>query len=200
MGTPERDRAKSESLRPLSRDLLWVVGSLVAVAVLALTASYVPNVMKRLGVFYFVYGIACGMVMLWLAAELRPAFQRSFPYIGGVICCIGACYLGWLSYQRFVDARAEMVASNPHSAAIESAIESFSKDNPELQEWAAASKRGKSLRFVDYLHHRVSSIGDWASPFPELFWICEVLIASIACGWTMQTRRRLEIPHESSSP
>lgn len=183
----------------LKQNLLWLAGGLLAVGVLSMTASYAPNVMKRLILFHAIYGIACGMVLLWLAAETHPRWQRSLPLWGMGLCLLGACNMGWLSYQHFQKARAEYAAAHPRDAALQAMLEKFSAADPILKERYEEEKRRSNPHFADFLAHRLSNLGDWRSPWPELFWMGEVLLAGVLCAGTMWLKSSYRRPSDETS-
>ncbi|WP_437221679.1 hypothetical protein SH661x_002426 [Planctomicrobium sp. SH661] len=173
----------------LKQNLLWLGASVLAVGVLSVTASYVPTEMKRLFLFHAIYGIACGLVLLWLRGEIRPTWQRSLPAWGAVLCLLGAVNMGWLSYRHFQHARAEYAAAHPRDAALQSMLEQISVNDPEIKARYEEEQRRLHPRFVDFLVHRTSGLGEWKSPWPVVMWVGEVLLAGICCGATMWLKR-----------
>lgn len=157
-------------------------------AVLSLTASFAPPILKRLILFHIVFGMACGMTLVWLAAEIRPAWKWSLPVWGAGICLLGSINMGWLSYQHFRQARAEYAAAHPRDAALQSMLEKFSADDPELKARYEEENRRIEPHFQDFLAHRISPLGDWKSPWPELFWGVELLLASVCCAGTLRLK------------
>lgn len=170
------------------RNLAWLAAGLLSVGILSLTASFAPTVFKRLLVFYAVFGVACGMVLVWLAAELRPPWKRSLPVWGAGLCLLGGINLGWLSFQHFQKARAEYAAAHPRDAALQSMLENLSKNDPELKARYEEENRRIHPRFQDFLQHRISPLGDWKTPWPELFWGLELFLASGCCAGTIRLK------------
>ncbi len=164
---------------------VWLLAGFLAAAVLSVTASFAPAEMKRLLLYYVVYGIACGAVLHWLSIELRPGTPRLLPYFAGVICLVGALNLGFLSYRHFEQGRQKLALERPKDVEILKTLRSASEQDPEVYEQYSRELRQFSPRFDDYLRHRVSSLGEWNRPWPELFWGFEVLLSAIASGITL---------------
>ncbi|WP_139228599.1 hypothetical protein [Planctomicrobium piriforme] len=173
-----------------TRIALWLLGALVAVGVLSVTASYAPGVMKRLIVFYIVYGIACGFVLDWLAGELLTRRGSWLPVIAGVLCAAGALNLGWLSYRHFEQARHLLAQQRSKDVQILETLRQASENDPAVREEYAEELRQFSPRFEDYLAHRVSSLGKWPAPWPLVLWLGEVSIAGVACSLTLRQLNR----------
>jgi len=174
---------------PIKQNLLWLAGGLLSVLILSLTASLAPTVFKRLVLFHVIFGVAAGMVLLWLAAEIRPGWRKSLPVWGTMLCLLGAINMGWLSYRQFQKARADFAAANPRDAALQSMLEKLSVNDPELKARYEEEERRIHPRFQDFLAHRISSLGDWKTPWPEMFWSVEVLLSGLCCSGTMWLKR-----------
>jgi len=104
--------------------------------------------------------------------------------------------MGWLSYQHFRQARAEYAAAHPRDAALQAMLEKLSASDPELKARYEEEHRRAHPLFPDYLAHRVSQLGEWKHPWPELFWLGELLIAGICCAGTI----RLKTPRQTVRP
>lgn len=170
--------------------MLWLGGGLLAVMVLSMTASFAPPMMKRLVIFYAIFGIACGMVLNWLAEEVRPSWKKSLAIWGGVLTVLGALNMGWLSYQHFRKAREEFAAANPRDAALQAHLERFSKEDEELRKRVEEENRRARPLFPDYLAHRISGLVEVKTPWPEIFWGMEVLGSGLLCAGTIHLRQR----------
>ncbi|WP_437192996.1 hypothetical protein [Planctomicrobium sp. SH527] len=178
---------------------LWLLTGFLAVGVLSVTASYAPPELKRLIIFYVVYGIACGFVLNWLVGELRPQLTRSLPWLTAFLCIAGAINMGVLSYYHFEQARHELAKERPQDVEILNALREASKDDPEAQELYAKELRQFTPRFEDYLQNRVSQLGEWPVPWPGVFWGAEVILAAVAGGITMAKLRKSELKAASQS-
>src|SRR5262245_38992230 len=114
--------AKSRSV--VLRNAIWLFASLVSVIVLSVTASYAPQITKRLILFYGIYGGACGFVLSWLAAEIHPCKGAWLIYCGFILAVLGAVNLGWISFRSFEKSSKELGEQHPDQIQ---AIEMFQK-------------------------------------------------------------------------
>jgi hypothetical protein len=180
----------SDQHRPFWRLLAWVGAALAAALVLSLTGSFVPPLMKRLGLYYAVYGIATGFVSVWLAREIGPRSSRWLPILGALICLLGALNMGWLSYGQFRQARADFARQHPQDAASLNMLKRLSETDDELRARYLEEHRRLEPGFADYLVHRVSTLGDWNLASAATFWGLEVAMASALCGWVIFRNRQ----------
>lgn len=168
----------------------WILSGILAAIVLSVTASYTPTVMKRLIIFYVVYGAACGFVMHWLAGEIRPSAIRLLPVLTSLICLAGAVNVGLLSYRHFEQGRQHLARERPKDVEILETLKKASENDPEMRQQYDRELRQYSPRFDDYLRHRTTNMGDWGSPWPEILWGIELLLSSIAGGVTYSVLAR----------
>jgi len=196
--TPPQTDSPPSGRKTLQANLFWLGGGLLAVLVLSITASFAPPIMKRLIIFYAIYGIASGMVLNWLAEELRPGWTKGLVIWGGILTVVGAVNMGWLSYQHFRKAREEFAAANPRDAVLEAHLQRLSEQDEELRIRYEEEKRRTKPLFPDYLAHRISGIADLKTPWPEIFWGIEVLGSGLLCAGTMHLRQRRDT--ESKQP
>lgn len=189
MSEPALSTSESASRVRWLRGLLWLGASLLAVLVLSVTGSYAPVPLKRLILFYGIFGIACGVVLRWLRAEIQPPGNRWVPVAGLVLCALGAVNLAGLSYRQFAQARQALAQQHPQELAAIRMAEKLEASDPQAMQRYAEERRKYEPRFTDYLAHRVSGLGAWKSPWPEIFWGGEVALAGILCGLTLRRAR-----------
>ena len=48
---------------------------------------------------------------------------------------------------------------------------------------ARQKELAKRIGFPVYLQQRLTPLVQWTTPFPELFWSCEILLGSLAGAW-----------------
>ena len=53
----------------------------------------------------------------------------------------------------------------------------------ESMQEARHKELAKRSRLPVYLQQRIAPLVQWPTPFPELFWGCEVLLGSLAGAW-----------------
>jgi len=184
----------------VKQNILWLASGLFSVLILSLTASLAPVVFKRLILFHAIFGAAAGMVLLWLATEIRPSWRKSLPAWGAGLCLLGAINMGWLSYRQFQKARADFAAANPRDAALQSMLEKLSVNDPEFKARYEEEERRVHPRFQDFLAHRISSLGDWKTPWPEVFWSVEIFLSGFCCAGTIWLKRVQTFKPEAAVP
>jgi hypothetical protein len=107
--------------------------------------------------------------------------------------------MAWLSYRQLYDARQKAAAEHPQDQAALAMLEKLAADDPETRRRYEEERRYSAPGFSDYLAYRVSSLGVWPPPWPELFWGGELLLAGGLCAWVLARSRTAcsTIPGES---
>jgi len=172
----------------------WILAGILAVGVLSVTAALAQPEFKRLVLFYVVYGLACGFVLRWLARELLPMGGGRLTVLAMLLGLLGAVNLGYLSYRHFEQGRQELAEKKSRDIAVLESLKSESDEDLELQNAYDKELRRYRPVFQDYLRHRVAALGQWESPWPELFWGIEVLAAAVATGFGFGRPRRHRDP------
>lgn len=187
--------------------LMWLIVGLLATAVLSLGAAFAPHVAKRLLLFHGLFGLAGGLLLGWLLAELgvlHPIMPEStgeseasrrklspawlVSSTGAAILILGGINMAWISSHQFRKTQQEQSRRQPEQAAALELLGRMSQDDPELAARYDEERRKLSPTFGDYLAHRVSSLGSWQSPWPTLFWLGELLLAAAIGGWILFRR------------
>jgi F0F1-type ATP synthase assembly protein I len=163
--------------------LIWIVGSCLLVLILSLLFAHAPQPLKRLGLSYAIFGILCGAVLGWFAKDRKLSFTKGLAFSSVLIVFAGGGHISWVSYQQFKAVRAKQLQEDPKQLAMLNMMEKMADETTatELQE----RRRGLQPQFLDYLTFRVSSFGKWSSPWPLIFWLGELLLASILAVWVV---------------
>ncbi|HWL09338.1 MAG TPA: hypothetical protein VNQ76_13100 [Planctomicrobium sp.] len=168
---------------------LWICSGILAAGVLSVTAAYAPAGMKRILIFYIIYGGACGFVLNWLAGEILTGQTRFLSLSVALICFAGAVNLGFLSFRHFEQGRQQLARERPKDIEILESLRVATGQDPDAQKEYEKELRRYYPRFDDYLRHRVSNLGNWPSPWPEVLWGIELLLSAIAGGVTFSKLR-----------
>lgn len=160
----------------------WLAAGAVAVLVLSVTATYAPPAFRRLVLSHAVFGGACGYVLAWLATEFRLTVTRKMITVSMLLTCLGGVNLAWLSYREFRAVRQAVALKHAEDLAALNMLESLGTADPEAAARYAAERRKYAPRLTDYLRHRVSALGGWPIWGAVVFWMGELVIASITAG------------------
>lgn len=155
------------------RILQWIAVALVGLTAVTLGAAHAPGRVRLLGLFAVAFGAACGWGLARAALAMETARGRwAGPVMVAVLIAsaeIGLTLESWRLY--IADRRREY-------------FEDSAKKIPKpLQEAAMRELRPifeRETRLEAYLLHRVKNLGEWASPWPMVFWLVEVLLGTAA--------------------
>lgn len=189
---PSVDDPDMEAASP--GDLLWLFTSVLLMLAIAAVAAYAPARIKLLGLFAVGFGVVCGLVSAAVAQSTATAITRAKSLLVGLLVA-GAFVLVSLSSFRSYRAELKDVAGDRKSAAFKTLTKlqlgKLPEDEQSRQqveqmreavdshlEEQNAKERLKS--FQSFLEFRVSPLGDWAFPWPQLFWVAEMLLATVA--------------------
>ncbi|MCA8997257.1 MAG: hypothetical protein KDA80_09725 [Planctomycetaceae bacterium] len=184
---PESTKTPNAIVRPLA---YWIFGGLLAVVVLSLTMAFAPVSLKRLGLFFAVFGAAVGMVLNWLAGELRLNRDRRLDVLCGTLTLLGMLNLTYASYQQFHNAREQWAKEHPGDVAAINALEKMTQADPELAEQYKRERSEYDPRFVDYLTHRTSALGEMPVSGAVAIWLGEIAVAIAASVWMFRLPAR----------
>ena len=157
---------------------LWLIASTLATMLLAFAAAYAPARIRLIGLFLLAFGLLIGWLVARLAVACDAAVSRRMTIVVAVfVAFAGAMVATWET--------ARLEESRRTKSGNEGLAERLIR---ELEIQMPASKRSSPgidalATFRQHLHHRVRQLGDWASPWPEVFWVTELIAAAIASGW-----------------
>ena len=223
MFTPMTDAPSTPPITPreLVRVAGWVVASACGVAALAVAASQVPERARLLLWFAIAFGLLAGCGAMWLVERFRVPFPRLITVLTAIIIAAGEFATSMLAHHRQVPELEEIIANRrdnkgPLAAAEKQFLEEpAGDDSPEARvareqfraehertarirrEWLAV--REHRLTWRGYLQHRVSTIGAWPTPWPELLWLFEIAAGSAAGGWLANRAARRSFCHQCAT-
>jgi hypothetical protein len=170
-----------------------LVGALVLTG-LAIIAAHAPPRVRLLGLFPVAHGLIAGWLLTQVAAGVRRQTSRGATLLATAL--IAASLLGttFESHRMFAaKVRAQFTAaatdlldgkwlSQLSAGATAKERAEFERVKQDLAKARRDRRRLLSDRssFRDYLGHRVLALGVWRSPWPQLLWACEILLATTA--------------------
>lgn len=171
---PSSDRASGGG----SSFVVWVLASCFSVAVLAVGAAHAPARVRLIGLFSVGFGLIVGWPTVRLAQifEVQPV-PRSAVVLASLLAITGFAVSTWQTFK--LDEQTQKKTKEEELAA--SLMREF--DRQQGVTTVDEAQLPSPKRFQRYLSRRVKQLGEWLSPWPELFWSTEVLLAGVAAGW-----------------
>lgn len=166
--------------RPVARPATGLLICTLGAGVLTAFAALAPAGMRKLVLFSMGYGLCFGGIVLWSAREFR------LPRIWcvAVTPLLIVAGLMAIAIQGHRQLRAEKAAAAGAAAAeqkmAQSILDAAAKHDPALAAQLGRQRPDHHTSFIDYLALRVRPLGEWAAPWPVVFWSVEVLLAAAA--------------------
>lgn len=182
---------------PKSGFIQWFVISLILMTALSLLAVHLPERLKLLLVYAVVYGLISGGTLTTLAVKFGlPTKKVLLLIIIGLTIC-GQTLVLYLSHQRYQEATLIRFQADQTAIVMERMFATNKPpDEPEAREGyeqmlkqfqaAKAERREKEqnlLKISSYLKHRISPVANLTTPWPELFWLLELVLCCLAAVW-----------------
>lgn len=167
---------------------LWLAASMAATAVISIGPANAPPRVRLIGLLPVAYGLSIGWIIVWMKRQLevRPS-QRMVIIAAMFIAPIGWIGVTWESYR--LDKAMSVAAPKDQLAA--QLIKEFEKQSGMTTGTSLEGLERPS--FSRYLAKRVKQLGEWSSPWPECFWVAEILavaaMASYVAGRLMQPEK-----------
>lgn len=208
----------SPELEPVARSragfFQWFAISLILITALSLIAVHLPERLKLLLVFAIVYGLIAGGGLTTLAVKMGLSVKR--PILISLVCLIifGQSLTLYLTHQRYKESMQRQFQADQTLLVLERMQRTGAppEDSEARQQYdqvvqqidkAKAERKAKEkqlLKISSYLQHRISSITSLGTPWPELFWFCELIGCCFAAIWASRQVAPLpsKTPDESS--
>jgi len=175
----------------------WLIVSGVFITALSLLAVHLPERLKLLLVYAVVYGLISGGALTTLAQKFGLPVKKTV--ILAIVCLIifGQSLVLYLSHQRYQEATLKRFKADQTSFTIDRMFATGEPpENPQarkeyeqvLKQYQAAKLERKEkeqnlLKISSYLQHRISSVTNLKTPWPQLFWFTELLFCCISAIW-----------------
>ena len=177
-----------------STQFLWLMACSVVTTALTLASAHAPPRIRLLGLFSIGFGALIG----WLTARLAIRFEARLPRrivgLTAVVLTIGGL-IGWMveTYRqtRWPDSPKAQLNAQLHDLGLQ-VVEDMAR---QIKPSAAPTQVDffATLSFRRFLARRLAQLGDWTSPWPELFWAVEIVLAAGASYW-IATRSLFDAP------
>lgn len=173
---------------PAPRDpgsaMTFAIAATVIAAALAVIAAHAPARIRLLGLFSLGFGLICGWLLTRLAAMLHVRLDAPKLALIGTVTLAGlitsVCQTVALQPVKPPDA-------TPHPIAA--LVAAQLGESPEQQPVPNFASRLRT-----HLIHRVERLGEWSSPWPEVFWTAELLVGTAGSVWIAVRCRPSETP------
>ena len=189
----------------------WVLVSALVLTGLSIIAAHAPPRVRLLGLFPVACGLIAGWLLIRVAAGVRLQTSRVATLLATALIAASLLGMTFESHRMFAaKVRAQFASaapdllearwlSQPPAGATAKERAQFKRVRQDLAKARRDRRRLLSDRssFRGYLAHRVLALGVWQSPWPELLWACEILLATTA-GAFLFHRSRGDIDATSS--
>ena len=204
MSSPTPDATSSEP----GSALQFVLGAVVVAGGLGLLAAQAPARIRLVGLFSLGLGLLTGWLLTSLAGRLNVRLDAAKIAVIGIVTLGGlvTSVCATVAQQpppppvRDMHPIEAQVMARMRKAAESSGSEAPDPAGPTISVLPAipridvtpAPPTGFASRVRTYLQRRVEMLGDWISPWPELFWGGELLAATAGSVWMASRSRRGE--------
>ncbi|WP_145230118.1 hypothetical protein [Gimesia algae] len=186
----------------------WFCIGLVLVTALSILAVHLPERLKLLLVFSVVYGLITGAVLTTLAFKLGVSVKRSLLVAILCLTVFGQSLVLYLSHQRYKEAILQQFKMDKTSLMLEYTLTKVEpSSDPEsrkqydlllaqIQE-AKQERQDKEQQLPlisSYMQHRISPIARLETPWPQLFWLLELVLCCLAAVWASLQVSRPDSP------
>lgn len=185
------------------KPVAWCIGALAVIALSAAIAINLPERVKLLGLFPLIWAGFLGTALHWWADENFVSVRGWPTLLTGLLIAAGEVGIvlgGWMLYraelQRQFDATPEMsfetavVAQRDAGSRTKMPAQPLKSDVSEQQELGLSAeiqeRRAVLMQLPTFLFRRLQRVGELASPYPEIFWACEILLGTAVGVWCFQ--------------
>jgi hypothetical protein len=177
-GISECDDKLRQSYSSTQSTLVWFVACAIAVTALSIAAAHAPSRIRLIGLFSIAFGLAVGWGVVWLTSQLHAEPGCRFTVVTAVLLSLIGLIGSTLQTSRLDEA---FSLKSDKAALASRLIKEFERqvnksgsDKPNCAE---------VTEFQKYLSRRLQNLGNWNSPWPECFWVSELVAAAIVAGW-----------------
>lgn len=169
MSQPTSDPAPPDS----GSALTFAIAAIVIAAALSVIAAHAPARIRLLGLFSLGFGLICGWLLTRLAATLHVRLDAPKLALIATVTLAGlitsVCQTVALQPVKPRDA-----IPHPIAALVAAQLGETPAQQP-------VPTFGGRLR--THLIRRVEKLGEWSSPWPEIFWTTELLVGTAGSVW-----------------
>ena len=167
---------------PFGPLLSWLVAVVLVLSAIGIVAAHVPTRVKLLGLFSVAVGWVMGAASSAFAKAMRLSVTPQIVLAVGVLTLVA---LAASAQQAFLlDAASRAVSPREQQMALNLMRQMEQDSGGEI---TAAPVGSATDQFRQYLARRVRQLGAWPSPWPELFWVIELLAGGVAAMWGLRS-------------
>ena len=164
--------------------LAWLAVCLVATSVLTIAAAHAPPRVRLIGLFSIGFGAIIGWLTVVLTGPLEVLVSTS---TAGVVA--GLLTLGGLIGCTMEIARLDDVQKSSANQE-ELAMRMLEQMNATSQGGSPPKPATERSSIQKHLNRRLRQLGQWKSPWPEIFWCSELVLAASVSAWVARRSAR----------
>lgn len=157
--------------------LNWVTRTALVVLALSIVAAQAPPRIKLLGLFSIVIGGGMGTASAFLTKPHPTRVPRLWLALLFVMALAGLTGSTWLAFRSDTSSQSK----SPNQQMAETMLKQMERDSAGEVNPVPIASTTDDFRW--YLTRRVKQLGNWISPWPELFWAGELLFGGAAAAW-----------------
>ena len=171
--------------------LTFVIGIVIVGAGLSIAAAHAPARIRLLGLFSLGFGLLVGWLASQLAQRLRSPVGPVDLVVIGIVTFASLIASTWQTFRLEPEPKTE---TPQHPIVVAVMNEMRKKEGMSLEDLPEPTLMTPRPidRFRQYLARRIQTLGEWSSPWPEVFWGCEALIGTAGAIWIARRPRRQE--------
>ena len=158
--------------------LIWLSACVIFVTALSIAAAHAPARIRLIGLFSIAFGLVVGWIVVRLASQLESAPGRCFSMITAMLLSLSGLIGSTWHTSRLVEASSGLSGKDALAARLIKELEQQANESGNENRC-----RSEVTEFQKYLSRRLQKLGNWTSPWPECFWVTELVAATIAAGW-----------------
>jgi hypothetical protein len=179
---------------------VWCLGAIAGVALWAAIGANLPDRIKLLGLFPLIWAGLTGIGLRWFADEMHISVRIWAVLLVGTLIAAGEAGMvlgGWTLYCAELQKQFEKTPQMSMGDLMDSKRANQSKAGDDSQSEAAKmrqqmeqeldarilERRAVQGQLATYLYRRIQRLGDVSSPWPEVFWGCEIVFGSLIGIW-----------------
>ncbi len=172
------DNGQSETNRHSVSILTWFTACAFTITALSIAAAHAPARIRLIGLFSIAFGLVVGWGVVRIASQLQAQPGRRFTVFTAALLSLCGLIGSTLQTSRLDESHSMQSGNDALAARL---IKEFEwHDN---QSGSNKPSRTNVTAFQAYLSRRLQNLGNWSSPWPECFWLTELIATAIAAGW-----------------
>jgi hypothetical protein len=192
--TPPAKPSASQVREPRTWPWSWLFASLIFTLAISLAAAHAPPRIRLIGLFSVAFGLIVGWSMNRLVEMLNVDSSRRFVEMIVAIFTVGGLVGSTCEVVRMEIMNRGKSPRDGLAARMIEEMETQSKPS-ERQD----SQPTKVMEFRRHLSYRIRQLGDWSSPWPEFFWMAELIAGATASVWISRPKHLNAIKSRSAA-